>query len=148
MSLTMQYTGTLVIETCCHDDCQMTFAMPQDFVTQKRRDHKTWYCPRGHSHFYNGESDLERAKRLQRAAQEDAAYAWTAVEAARDQARATARSNAALRGVITRARNKITAGVCPVGNCRRPFSNVREHIQHEHPGWHLTDPETGKKADL
>lgn len=148
MSNTMTYTGTLVLETCCHDTCLMSFAMPSDFKQARKRDHKMWYCPRGHGQYYTGESDLERAERLRKEAREREDYAWTAAEAARDQARAAARSNAALRGVITRARNKIAAGVCPVGNCRRPFSNVREHIQHQHPGWHLTDPETGKDATL
>ena len=146
--LTMEYTGTLVIETCCHENCGMTFAMPDDFNKQKRRDHAYWYCPRGHSQHYTGESDLEAAKRRENQAHESERFAWTAAEAARDQAQAAQRSASALRGHLTRVRNKIANGVCPVPGCRRHFDNVQAHIASQHPDFRVTDPESGRPTTV
>lgn len=145
---TMTFTGTLVVETCCRENCGMQFAMPEDFGTQKRRDHKTFYCPRGHGQSYTSESDLERAERLRLAARQEANDGWAPFSASQDQLQAERRSKAALKGQLTKARNKIANGVCPVGNCRRHFDNVQAHISTEHPTWHVTDPETGKAAVL
>ena len=148
MSLTMEFTGTLVIETCCHETCGMTFAMPDAFHRQKRRDHTNWYCPRGHSQHYTGESDLEAAKRREAAARSRESAAWAAAGAARDQARAAQRSISALRGHLTRVRNKIANGVCPVPDCRRHFDNVQSHIATQHPDFRVTDPDSGKLTTI
>jgi len=135
MSLTMNYTGTLAIETCVTESCGMAFAIPAEFQQQKRRDHKGFYCPRGHSQYYPGESDLEKAERLrkQAIAQRDAAHA--SAGAARDQAAAAERSARATRGHLTRIRNKIANGVCPVAGCKRHFDNIQAHLTTQHPGW-------------
>lgn len=139
-ALTMQYTGTLAIETCCN--CGITFAMPQDFMARARRDHDLWfYCPQGHRQHYIGETEEQKLARQLRSARMD--EQWY-----RDQLHASERSKAALKGHLTRARRKIANGVCPVGNCRRHFDNVQAHIASEHPQWSVTDPETGKAAEL
>lgn len=145
---TTTYTGELVIVQCGAVNCGVVFALSDNYVNARRADHATWYCPNGHARHYPGESELEKAKRLRKVAIEDANRAWTALGAANDQRRAAERSAAALRGHLTRARNKIANGVCPVGNCRRHFDNVQAHIATEHPTWHVTDPETGKAAVL
>lgn len=148
MPLTQEFVGTLVIVTCGADGCSLTFGMSQEFYDARRKDHRTWYCPDGHPRCYNGESDLQREKRLRAAAERSRSAAWAHATAADDQRRATERSNRALRGHLTRARNKIANGVCPVGNCRRHFDNVQAHIASEHPSWSVMDPETGKAAVL
>lgn len=139
-SLTMQYTGTLTIETC--GACGVTFAAPADLLAKARRDHDTnFWCPNGHKLHYLGETEEQKLRRQLR--QERLDTDWY-----QDQLQASERSKAALKGHLTRARNKIANGICPVGNCRRHFDNVQAHIASEHPQWHMTDPETGKAADL
>lgn len=132
-------TSTLVIEECCN--CHTRFAMSQDLYTCRREDHKVFYCPQGHGQHYTGESDLEREKRQRIAAQ--ARLART-----EDELNMERRSLIAYKGHLTRARNKIAAGDCPVPTCGKHFANVREHMKFKHPEYHITDPETGKQVEL
>jgi hypothetical protein len=140
------FTGTLEVVTCA--GCAMTFGIPVHLATDRRTDHKTFYCPNGHSNYWPQESDLERTERFLTNARERTRYAEAAASAARDQAAAAARSNRALKGHLTRARNKIAAGNCPVPDCGQHFANVREHMKFKHPEFHLIDPDTGKVAEL
>lgn len=143
---TMELTTTFETVTCAN--CATVFALPAHYALDLRRKHATFYCPKGHSQFFPGESDIERAERLRKAANSDRSEAWAAYQALQDQLRASQRQKAALKGQLTKARNKIANGVCPVGGCRRHFDNVQAHIATEHPSWHVTDPETGSAAVL
>lgn len=145
---TQTYSAKLVIFECRVAGCGVVFAMTDNYVAARRLDHARWYCPNGHTSYYPGESDIEKANRLRRRAAERADEALAALSATRDQLRASERSKAALRGHLTRARNKIANGICPVGDCRRHFDNVQAHIATEHPTWRLTDPETGSAVEL
>lgn len=137
---TMHYTGTLVLEECCN--CGISFAMPSDFRSQCLRDHsKSFYCPSGHGQVFSGETEAQKLRRQLNYTRDS--ETWY-----KDQLGAAERSKAAIKGHLTRARNKIAVGNCPVPDCGQHFSNVREHMNHKHPDWHMTDPETGKKAVL
>ena len=139
-NLTLQYTGKLVIETCCN--CSIAFAMPDDLQERALRDHSvTFYCPRGHAQHYMGETEAQKLKRQLNQTRINSDWY-------RDQLGAAERSKAALKGHLTRARNKIAAGNCPAPGCGQHFANVREHMKFKHPEFHLTDPETGKAAEL
>jgi len=143
---TLELTTTFETVTC--SACATVFAMPEHFILDLRRQHSTFYCPKGHSQYFPGESDIEREKRLRAETSRDRSEAWAAFQASQDQLRASQRQKASLKGQLTKARNKIANGVCPVGNCRRHFDNVQAHIASEHPSWHVVDPETGADAAL
>lgn len=145
---TTTYSGELVTIECASTGCGVVFALTDNYIAARRRDHATWYCPNGHSRYYPGESDIEKANRLRKLAEQTRNDGWTAYEAAQDQLRASQRQKASLKGQLTKARNKIANGVCPVGNCRRHFDNVQAHIASEHPTWHVVDPETGSPVAL
>lgn len=137
---TMIDSSVLVIEECCA--CHIRFAMPQDLQQRALADRGiSFYCPSGHSQHYSGETEAEKLKR-------QLSYAQTRATRWEDNYRAAERSKAALKGHLTRARNKIAAGNCPVPDCGQHFANVREHMKFKHPDFHLTDPETGEKAEL
>jgi hypothetical protein len=133
MTLTMQYTGTLVIETCCN--CSITFAIPSDFRDRALKNHSiSFYCPLGHSQHFIGETEEQKLTRQLRAARSNAEWA-------KDQLSASERSKAAIKGHATRLRNKLAKGQCPC--CDMTFGNVREHIKFKHPDYVITDVETG-----
>ncbi|GAA3730349.1 hypothetical protein GCM10022239_03680 [Leifsonia bigeumensis] len=142
------YSASLVVIECGSTGCGVVFALSDNYVAARRRDHKTWYCPNGHAQHYPSESDIERAERRRKEALRHANDGWAAWSASQDQLRASERSKAALKGHLTRARNKVAAGNCPAPGCGQHFANVREHMKFKHPEFHLTDPETGKAADL
>ena len=53
-----------------------------------------------------------------------------------DQLAAAERSARAYRGHLTRMRNRIAAGVCPVPGCRRTgLTQTLRHIASQHPEW-------------
>lgn len=138
MTETMTYTGTLVVTACW---CGIQLAVPNSLYGKAQNDSDfAIYCPLGHSFVYR-ENDAERANARAKRAEADAKRAWAAATAARDQAHAAERSARAYRGHLTRLRNKIAAGVCPVTGCRRHFDNVQAHIQGQHPTWAAEHPE-------
>ncbi len=116
----MTYTGTLTITTCW---CGIRHALPRELYDWAHRTGRETYCPLGHSGVYKGSENEElrqQNKRLQ-------AQLTHAV----DQREAAERSARALRGHLTRLRNRIVAGVCPW--CHRHFSNVERHVAGQHP---------------
>lgn len=42
--------------------CSLPFAVPARFDEERRKDHKTFYCPHGHPRVYSGKSDEEKLK--------------------------------------------------------------------------------------
>lgn len=140
MIKTMQYTGTLVVESCYK--CGISFAIPESLNAEAKRDHDVYFwCPLGHGQHYITETEAQKlARELKHARSNEQWY--------RDQLQASERSKSALKGHLTRVRNKIAAGNCPVPDCGQHFANVREHMKFKHPEFHLIDPETGKAAEL
>jgi predicted RNA-binding Zn-ribbon protein involved in translation (DUF1610 family) len=121
-------------------NCGVIYGITRDYENRRREDGRNFYCPNGHSGSF-GESEIAKAQRLQAAAERRANSAQIRASAAYDQAKAAHRSASAYRGQVTRMKNKIAAGVCPVGTCRRPFNNVKAHIATQHPTWAHEHPE-------
>jgi len=121
-------------------NCGVVYGITRAYELRRREDGKNFYCPNGHSGSF-GESEIAKAQRLQAAAERRETSARIRATAAYDQAQAAERSARAYRGHLTRMKNKITAGVCPVGNCRRHFDNVQGHILTEHKSWVAEHPE-------
>ncbi len=126
MTKTVSIETELVPLDCA--SCGTTFAITRRYMTARRRDHANFWCPNGHCNIYKGESDLELAERQRREANARAVHL-------KDQLDAERRSNAAIRGHLTRARNRIANGVCPVKGCRRHFDNVQAHMATVHPDY-------------
>lgn len=110
--------------------CDIVYGMPETFQASRQRDGEGFFCPSGHEAAYKEtEADKlrrERDKLTQRLAQKDD-------EIARQRnMRATAeRQAAAARGQITKIKKRSSAGTCPC--CSRTFSNMAEHMKHQHP---------------
>jgi hypothetical protein len=66
----ISYEVELDSVVCCV--CGVCFAFPADVVRKRRRDHKDFWCPNGHSLSFLGESDEERLKKQLRKAEEEA----------------------------------------------------------------------------
>lgn len=144
MTETLTYQGTLVITSCW---CGIRLAIPNDLYDIAYRKGTAVHCPLGHEFVY-GDTERDRLKRELAAERErtalakrQAEFAWTSRDAAWDQARAAERSAAAYKGHVTRLRNRIANGVCPVAGCRRHFDNVQAHIAGQHPQWAAEHPE-------
>jgi len=110
-----------VTEECCN--CHMQFAMTADFQRRRRNDHKSFFCPAGHSQHYTGATEETRLKReLERREQ--------MLEAERARAVRLADEKAAVQRAHSRMRTRVMNGVCPC--CNRTFQNLMRHMQTEH----------------
>ena len=127
MSVTI-YSTTLAATSC--GSCGVPFGLPLNLLTDLQNTGRWFYCPNGHHIRYHDDENtqlrnqLAREERLRKRAevQRQAAY---------DQADAAERSARAVRGHMTRLRNRIANGVCPW--CRRSFPDVLAHIGTKHP---------------
>lgn len=129
---------TFYVSDCAQ--CSVIFGITRAMEARRREDGKTFYCPNGHSMVF-GECEIDAANKRAAKAEEEARRARIRASAAYDQANAANRSASAYRGQVTRMKNKIAKGVCPVGNCRRNFTNVQAHIATEHESWASEHPE-------
>lgn len=130
---TLNLTITFTTVDCAN--CHMDFAVTRAFDKARRDDHKTFYCPNGHSNYYPQKSDEEKLRDQLENAQRRAIRAENSRDSARRLAEFERRSAIAYRGHLTRMRNKIANGVCPVAGCRRHFDNVQDHIRGVHAAW-------------
>lgn len=122
--------GTTMATIDCAN-CAMTFAVPKRFEDDRRRDHRTFWCPNGHSNYYAALSDEEKLR--QRLGDAEARLTHARDEAAWERSRrqSTERSLAATRGVLTRTKKRVAAGVCPC--CKRTFQQLARHMAGQHP---------------
>lgn len=129
MSDTLTYVGELVVVTCW---CGMRHAVPEeldDFQARQRRDGRDQtaiYCPLGHTHIRAGEGEAATLrKQLELARNREAT-----VRAELDQTEASLRAH---KGVATKLRKRVAAGVCPC--CNRTFQNLSRHMAGQHPDY-------------
>lgn len=117
--------------------CSMLFAIPSRFEKQRRDDHVEFYCPAGHSNYYPQKSEAEKLKDDVARLQREREYAEARERDLRVNNTNLKLKNAAQRGVTTRIKNRIHAGVCPC--CRRNFVSLGKHMRNQHPNYVSTD---------
>lgn len=143
---TLLLTTTFTQVTCYK--CHILFAVPDRFNNDRRRDHEGFWCPAGHVQYYSGKSSEDKlrdelAREKHRLEQKEAAERRLLERLAseRQAHQGTVRRLNATRGVVTRHKNKISAGRCPC--CSASFKDLQRHMQNRHPYW---NPQ--KEADV
>lgn len=135
---------------CC--ECASAMWLPQELndSAQKARGVIRFYCAYGHVQVYGkGESEADQLRRerdrlAQRIAEKD-----DAISRERELREAAERSASALRGQVTRIKNRVGNGVCPC--CNRSFTDLSRHMHTKHPEYAIDnvvrlDPEKAKSA--
>lgn len=131
----LTYLTTLNLHHCPR--CGVAYGLDEAYDARRREDHKTFYCPNGHTASYNGKTEAEKAReeaerlRMRVARLEDD----VALEQDR-RAHADARANG-YKGALTKAQKRAARGVCPASGCKRSFANVAEHVATQHPELHI-----------
>lgn len=123
---TLTYSSTLTTTKCW---CGIHFAIPTELYEhmQRRKGDRNppeCHCPLGHTMIFTGKTEAQRERELREAADARAA----GLRAEKDQLLA---SNRALKGVVTRTKNRVGKGVCPC--CNRHFTDVERHMASKHP---------------
>lgn len=131
----LTFTGTLEIITCCHEDCKQKFAMEDALYRQRKNDHYTFYCPRGHKQHFPDKSNeelLQQELQQQKEKIERLEQSRTSLHTLLTNERTGRRNEVrSLKGAKTRILNRVKNGVCPC--CNRSFSNLKRHMDSKHP---------------
>lgn len=114
-------TVFLEIEICC--SCGVPFGIEAQYRKKLKEEHKSFYCPNGHSQYYPAKN---KAEILEEQMQRERAQADQIKARLRD----TERSLIATRGQVTRIKNRVKAGICTC--CNRYFVNLHRHMQTKH----------------
>jgi hypothetical protein len=125
----MDITVSLTAMDC--PNCSVVFAAPDRFITERRQDGKSFYCPNGHPMSYN-ERELDKVKARLKDAERDVVWYKEAEKREREQRQSAERSAAAYKGQTTKLRKRAITGTCAF--CHRHFTNVERHVATKHPG--------------
>lgn len=135
-------TIEMAFVTCCYEGCGVTFGMPATMDSNRRKDHKGFYCPNGHVQFFLGKTDAEKLKEtlereraehqreINRVVKEKEWAKQEAKHAAHDAKVARSHAKAAVT-ISRKLRQRLKTGLCPC--CEVKFDNLEEHMKKEHP---------------
>ena len=115
--------------------CGIILGIPSEYAERRRADGKCFYCPNGHVMSWEKAIADDTLRNERDSARQQRDWAYQREQATRDQLKASERSLRATKGHVTRMRNRIANGVCPVQGCQRSFQNVKAHIANKHPDW-------------
>lgn len=135
--------GTVTIGLYVLDcsQCGVIFAINTEMKDRRYKDGKTFYCPSGHGQSWHETAEMRERKRRreeeQRVEQLSQELAWANTRALREKEakEAAQRSNAALKGVVTRTKRKAAHALCPVDGCGRQLVQMKRHLEAKHPQW-------------
>lgn len=129
MSYALNVQVQLETQTCWK--CGITFAAPELFFAQRRKDHSiNFYCPAGHSAVFAGETEAQKYKRLFE--DKERALKWE-TEAKERQFRLLKKTTTQLSNL----KKRVAAGVCPC--CKRTVSQMARHMAAKHPDYQQQD---------
>lgn len=120
----------LVAESCCV--CGVIFGLPDHLQKKLQTEGGNFWCPNGHMQHYT-EPTVSRLKKQLADAKRLAELRQQWYDAEREDHEATRRSLSATKGVLTRTKKRIAAGICPC--CKRHFENLQRHMDTKHPDY-------------
>lgn len=122
-------THTVEIEVITCASCGGAFGIEANMIRCLRKNHETFYCPKGHHNIYGESTEEKEIKRLKETLKAETGRAqWW-----KDEAESKAKQLTATRGQLTKTKNRIAKGVCPC--CNRQFVNMTRHMETQHPDY-------------
>lgn len=131
---TMTYTGELAVTQCW---CGIHHAVPASLLAERKRVGGQIFCPLGHSGVFKG-TENDRLKQQLRDMETRLTHARDERDWERDRRASVERSLAATKGVLTKTRRRVAAGVCPC--CHRTFQQLARHMAGQHPEYAAEEP--------
>jgi hypothetical protein len=137
----IQFTATLESTDCYK--CGVTFAMPAQMMRNARDQGTatTFYCPNGHGQCFTETTETRLRREIDKTKAE-LERVKNERELQRTLKQEAERRVIAQKGVTTRLKKRIGAGVCPC--CKRTFSQLQRHMHQQHPNY-TTEAESGDK---
>lgn len=135
--------STLESHTC--GECGIEYAAPAVFWRERRANHDMpFFCPNGHRRYFVGQTEEQKLRAERDRLKQQMAFKEDQVRWA-EQARIDAdRRASAMKGQVTRLKNRAAAGVCPC--CNRSFENLKRHMATKHAGFVAEPIEPGENV--
>ncbi len=108
--------------------CGIEFGISELFEARKREKGDDFYCTNGHCMSF-GNSTIKQLKLAKKRLEDERARHGN-TQRGLDTAN---RSRAALKGQVTRVKNRVANGRCPC--CRKVFKDLGDHMHSQHPDW-------------
>ncbi len=126
----IKYGTTVWMETICCYKCGVPFAVPDNLKQHFLDSQDNFYCPNGHSQAYVTSTEQRLRKKLNE--QEANNERLKNLLASKNETiGALERQKSAIKGQVTKIKNRVSNGVCPC--CNRTFTNLANHMKHQHP---------------
>lgn len=113
-------------------NCSILFWVPKGFTDNRRKDKRDFYCPNGHAMAFT-ENEADRLRRERDRLKQNEAYLQDRLKREQTSREAAERSASAMRGQVTKLKNRAANGVCPC--CNRTFSDLQRHMASKHKGF-------------
>lgn len=110
--------------------CTIRFYLPDLKYDRCKERGEGFYCPNGHSSVFS-ETEIGRLKKELETEQKKLKWAQQSRDYYQERSRTLEKSRAAVRGQLTRVKNRVKHGLCPC--CNRTFQNVARHMKTKHP---------------
>lgn len=121
----MFITQQIVLQEIVCGTCGITYAVPQDWIQNRRAEKGDIHCPNGCRRVWC-ESDADRLRKQLEAAQNDLRSAKCEVLRKQQLLEVEQREKARLELKL----HRVSKGVCPC--CKRTFSNLGRHMATKH----------------
>jgi hypothetical protein len=129
VSRQISYSKTMYVMSCCN--CGIEFGVPDDWDSERREDHKSFYCPNGHPQSYQGKTEAELLRVKLDREKENSDWHRKRAEAAMEAKARAERQRDAYKGHTTRLKKRVAKGTCP--SCSSSFPDLAAHMAEAHP---------------
>ena len=116
--------------------CFIYYSGPKAMFEARRADGKSFYCPNGHSLSYR-DNENDRIRQERDRLKQNAAYLEAETLRLQEAREAAERRASAMKGQVTRLKNRAANGVCPC--CNRTFANLQRHMAAKHAGFAIEE---------
>lgn len=120
---------TTFTEMTCYS-CTVHFGVTGELYGNRKRDGRSFWCPNGHEQAFI-ETEATRLQKKNKTLLDQRNYAEMMRKRAEDEAATAKKQKAAIKGQLTKTRNRIAHGVCPC--CHRTFKQLAAHMTNKHP---------------
>lgn len=111
-------------------DCSIPYYLTKEKYDRCKSHKENFFCPNGHGAVFTSGPVEELKKQLEDEKQK-LKWAQDSRDYYQRKTKTLEKSRAAIKGQLTRVRNRIKHGVCPC--CTRTFQDLSRHMKTKHP---------------
>ena len=133
MNLAAQVNASTDLSTITCGNCGGAYAIAERFRLHKQENGGCWNCPYCQISWGFGASEISKIRDKLRSAEQQVELERKRTEWAQQNTRIIELRRRALKGQLTKVKERISHGICLCCNCS--FENLRKHMKVKHPAY-------------